>query len=150
MPRRQPPIGLAAAGRLFVDSSGWIALVSPRDQHHAEADTVFRQAIARRVPLLTTNLVLAEIHRFFLFRAGALPARRVLERVEASAHVTIEFASPAHHRAALIWLDRLGERRISYTDALSFAVMEAAGCTTVIGFDADFRQAGFSLCAPGG
>jgi hypothetical protein len=33
---------------LFVDSSAWIALFSARDQHHGEADALFRDALGRR------------------------------------------------------------------------------------------------------
>ena len=62
------------SAKLFVDSGAWIALFSARDQHHAEADALVREAIAQKVPLVTTNLVLAEVHRLLLFRAGARPA----------------------------------------------------------------------------
>ena len=76
MPRRHRRTGSAAAGRLFVDSSGWIALVSARDRHHAEAHERFEAAAAQRRRLITTNLVLAETHRLLLFRAGPQAARR--------------------------------------------------------------------------
>jgi len=148
LPRRHHRTGSATAGRLFVDSSGWIALVSARDQHHAEAHERFEAAAAQRRRLITTNLVLAETHRLLLFRAGPQAARRVLDRLEASTLLTIEFATAAHHRAALAWLDRLPDQRISYTDAVSFAVMEATACPTAIGFDGDFVVAGFSLWRP--
>ena len=36
-------------------------------------------------------------------------------------------------------------RPATYTDAVSFAVVEAAGCSHVLGFDDDFAAAGFSL-----
>jgi Na+/H+ antiporter NhaD/arsenite permease-like protein len=55
------------------------------------------------------------------------------------------FAGAAHHRAARAWLERLGEQSISYTDAVSFAVMDAARCGGVMSFDHDFLLAGFSL-----
>src|SRR5262249_46411398 len=64
---------------------------------------------------------------------------------EASALVTIEFATAAHHRAARAWLDRLADQRISYTDAVSFAVLEATGGSAVMSFDHDFELAGVSL-----
>ena len=66
MPSRRHRTGLVAApARLFVDSGAWIAIRSVRDQHHAEADRLFRDALARRIPLLTTNLIVAEIHRLY-------------------------------------------------------------------------------------
>ena len=151
MPRRPRRTGgeAGAPGRLFVDSGAWIALLSLRDQHHAEAEALFRQVVARRSRLLTTNLVLGEVHRFLLFRAGIQPAARALDRIEASPLVSIEFATAAHHQKARAWLTRLADQRISYTDAVSFAVAEATRCQAVMSFDHDFVLAGFALWRAG-
>ena len=116
-----------------------------RDQHHAEADRLFRDALARRIPLVTTSLIVAETHRLTLFRAGAQPGRRFLELIDASPGVTIQFPGAAEHAAARRWLERLGSRPVTYTDAVSFAVMDAMGCRNVLGFDGDFAAAGFTL-----
>jgi predicted nucleic acid-binding protein len=102
-------------------------------------------ALARHIPLLTTNLVVAETHRLTIFRAGAQPARRFLELIDASPGLTIHFPTTEHHIAARRWLERLGSRPVTYTDAVSFAVMEATGCVHVLGFDQDFAAAGFTL-----
>jgi predicted nucleic acid-binding protein len=136
---------VAAPRRLFVDSGAWIALRSRRDLHHAEADRLFRLALGRRIPLITTNLVIAEVHRLTLFRAGVGPALRGLDRIDASAGVTVHHATPDHHAAARRWLERLAPRPVTYTDAVSFAVMEAASCAHALGFDRDFAAAGFAL-----
>jgi len=147
LPSRGPRIARAAAvpARLFVDSGAWIALRSRRDQHHAEADRLFREALRRRIPLLTTNLVIAETHRLTLFRAGLRPALLMLERVDASPSVTIHFPTVDDHAAARGWLARMAPRPVTYTDAVSFAVIEASGCRHVLGFDQDFAAAGFTL-----
>ncbi len=146
--RHRTAVGSRPA-RVFVDSGAWIALFSARDQHHATADHGFREALSRRIRLLTTNLVLAEVHRLLLFRAGIEPASRALDRIEASALITVEFAGAAHHRSARGWLERLHDQPITYTDAVSFAVMESAGCRTAMSFDHDFVLAGFSLWGRG-
>ena len=144
MPSRRPRIGQAvtAPPSLFVDSSAWIALRSRRDQHHADADRLFRDALARRIPLVTTGLVVAETHRLTLFRVGVQPARRFLELVDASSGVTIHFPGVADHAAARRWLERLGSRPVTYTDAVSFAVMERLDIQEAIAFDEHFRQYG--------
>ena len=129
----------------FVDSSAWIALRSRGDQHHAEADRLFREALRRRVALVTTSLVVAETHRLTLFRAGAQAARRFLELIDASPSVTIVYPAAPEHVAARRWLERLGSRPVTYTDAVSFAVMDSARCTHVLGFDGDFAAAGFTV-----
>jgi predicted nucleic acid-binding protein len=131
--------------RLFVDSGAWIALRSQRDQHHAEADRLFREALRRRLSLVTTSLVIAEVHRLTLFRVGVQAALRGLDRIDASPSVRVHFAGADDHRAARRWLERLAPRPITYTDAVSFAVMEATQCRQVLGFDQDFVAAGYSL-----
>jgi predicted nucleic acid-binding protein len=136
---------VAAPARLFVDSGAWTALRSRRDQHHTEADRLFREAISRHIPLFTTNLVIAETHRLTLFRIGIQPALRALDLLDASPNVTIRFPAADEHAAARRWLERLAPRPISYTDAVSFAVMEQNRCRHVLGFDQDFLVAGFTL-----
>lgn len=97
------------------------------------------------MPLVTTNLILAEIHRLILFRAGMEPAVRALDRIDASTSTNIHFATARDHEAARRWLERLAPRPVTYTDAVSFAVMAAAKYKHVLGFDDDFVVAGFQL-----
>ncbi len=106
---------------------------------------MFRDAVRDRVRLLTTNLIVAEVHRFILFHAGIRAARLVLERMEESNRLTIVFASAEHHEKACRWLTKFADQRITYTDAVSFAVMDTQDCKTAMSFDRDFTIAGFSL-----
>ncbi|HET7609948.1 MAG TPA: PIN domain-containing protein [Gammaproteobacteria bacterium] len=148
MPSPRPPTARGVVARLFVDSGAWIALRSRRDQHHAAAELAFGAAVERRIPLVTTNLIVAEVFRLTLFRAGREPALRGLDRVDASPSVTVHFATGDDHGAARRWLERLAPRPITYTDAVSFAVIDATKCTHVLGFDADFEAAGFEPWTP--
>jgi predicted nucleic acid-binding protein len=109
---------------------------------------MFRAAVEQEIPLVTTNLVLAEVHRFVLFRNGPRAAAAMLARIEASTLLSVEFETPALHATALGWLDRLANHRISYTDAVSFAIMNASRCSMALGFDNDFVVAGFQLWRP--
>ena len=69
----------------------------------------------------------------------------MLARLDAVPGVTIEFATLEHHRAARQWIDRLADQRITYADAVSFAVMQTTRCTAALAFDHDFVVAGFTL-----
>ncbi len=106
---------------------------------------MFRAAATRRARLLTTNLILAEVHRFLLFRAGIQPAAHALGRIEASPLVAIEFVTNTHHHRARARLQKLEDQPISYTDAVSFAVMQEARCRAAMSFDHDFESADFVL-----
>jgi predicted nucleic acid-binding protein len=85
---------------------------------------------------LTTNVI---------FHVGIRAAAHSLAAIDTSRLVTIEFAGRARHARARAWLARLSDQRLSYTDAVSFAVMEAARCRVALSFDEDFSVAGFRL-----
>ena len=137
--------GRHAPARVFIDSGAWLAFFSVRDGHHAEAERLVREALTRKVPLLTTNLVLAEVQRLLLFRAGILPAAAALERIDASKGVSVQYPDAGTHAQARAWLAKFNDQKWSYTDACSFAVMKKHRCTVALSFDHDFVVAGFTL-----
>ena len=133
---------------VYVDSGGWIALLSRRDRHHQEASKLFRAAVKQRVGLITSDLVLAEVHRQLLFRAGIGAALGALNRIARVKEVSVEFVTRADHDSALEWLRRFGDQPFTYADVTSFAVMESRGARQVIGFDHHFQVAGFEQWRP--
>src|SRR5262249_8986601 len=107
---RSVPLRIGRGGHarsVFVDSSAWIAYFSARDARHAEADMLLRAAVRTSRLLVTTNLVLAEVHRWLLFRAGIAPAAAALDRIDATPLARVIYASEQHHRDARAWLARL-------------------------------------------
>ncbi len=126
-----------------VDASAWLALVSLNDGRHAQTEHAFVQLRTRKLPLLTTNLVLAEVQRLLLFRAGTHAARRFLALVSSAPLLTLCFPGDREHVRALAWLGRCTDQPISYTDAVSFAVMESSRCRAVLSYDRHFDLAGF-------
>lgn len=145
MSRRKSTHAVDAPNVVFVDSSGWLALLSRDDRNHGAADALIRRAIATRVKLLTTSLVLAEVHRLLLFRAGIRPARVAIDKITGSPSVTVEYPDADAHGDARTWLDKLDDQTISLADAVSFAVMDATRCRVAFSFDRDFWIAGFEL-----
>ncbi len=131
-----------------MDTSAWIAFFSARDQNHAEAERLFREAVSRKVFLTTTNLVLAEVHRLILHRVGVAAAAFALDRIGSSASVSIVFASDVDHSDALAWLARLTGHRVTYSDAVGFAVIKNIGCVGFLSFDSAFLLAGFNAGFP--
>lgn len=131
--------------RVFVDSSGWLAILSASDRHHASADAALRRLVADRVRLVTSSLLLAETHRLVLHRVGIVAARAALGRIAESGHVDLVFPTREHHAGALEWLAKLGDQAITYADATSFAIMRSLRIVRVLGLDRDFATAGFEL-----
>jgi predicted nucleic acid-binding protein len=108
-PRRTAPA--SAARPVLVDNGAWLAAASPRDQFHDDAARGFRRAVEERIPLITTDLVVAEAHRLTLFRLGGRAAALLLDRIDASPRISLVHASSDPHRAAREWLARLAASR---------------------------------------
>ena len=127
---------------VFVDSSAWIAFFSASDGNHPAAHAAFARTL-HRDRLFTSSLVVAEVHRLTLFRGNIRLARAVLARMTASDEVRVEHPSAALHAEAVTFLDRLADQAVTYTDAVSFAMMKRARCKVALTFDRHFRMAGF-------
>jgi hypothetical protein len=99
-----------------------------------EAARLLRHAVAWRVPLLTTNLVLTEVHRLTLVRAGVQPALRGLDLVDAS-------PSPPRRPKGRT---RLSPHPVTSAEGVGGPVGETARCRHVLGFGQDLARAGFT------
>ena len=69
--------------------------------------------------------------------------RRAFQLIETAPGVTIVFAGEFHHSAAKSWLAKFPSRKLTYTDAVSFALMRERRCDHFLSFDTDLLAAGF-------
>ena len=131
---------------IFVDSSFWIATRFSRDSHHAEATELLERAAAS--PLVTSNHVRGEAWTFLRRRVGHRSAVHFLERIAHTPRLRVEFVGEELEREALEWLRSHDERRYSFVDATSFALMRRLGIREAFAFDGDFTAAGFTELRP--
>lgn len=129
---------------VFLDTSGWLSALSPREAQHAAALGAYRGGIQRGERLVTTNLVLAEMQILVSRARDAGEALRFLDAVYADpshevVHVTRELERAAIDR----WLRRFADQRISLADATSFEVMREQRIQRVLTLDVHFALAGF-------
>ncbi len=126
---------------VFVDTSGFYALLDGSDPFHARAAACFERAFREGWNLFTTNYVVQETWAVVQARLGwdavdgwrdrILPRCNVLW-IEASLHALGE----ARCRQAR-------ERRLSLTDCVSIESMRGRKCSEVIGNDEHFLREGF-------
>ena len=131
---------------IFVDTSFWIATNLPRDGHHRVAAQLLHER--EKDQLVTTNHVVGETWTFIRRRAGHMDAVGFLERATRSLRLSIVHVSPELEEVALAWLRRHDERRYSFVDATSFALMRSMKIKHALAFDADFTAAGFRELRP--
>jgi len=131
---------------VFVDTSGWLAAVSARERRHAEAATVYDELVEKRARLVTTNLVVAEMHILTVRAQDAAAGCALLDAIYADplytvVTVTRELESDATDR----WLRRYDDQRFSLADAVSFEVMRRERVDEALSLDHHFEIAGYKL-----
>lgn len=126
---------------VFVDTSGIVAAMNARDEHHAEARKVFRNVAEEGCGLIITNYVRAETHALLVARAGRNIALRFLEDTS----WVVEWVSPEDEKKAMDILRTYCDKTFSLTDATSFVVAGRLGIDTAIAFDQHFRQYGLKV-----
>ena len=124
----------------FVDTAFWVALLAPRDKHHAEPWRIRRDD---RGFLLCSNLIVRETWTFLRRRAGHRAAVSYLDALERSPRVAVVHVAPDVEDEAWRRLRRHDECVSSFVDAVSFEVMRRRRLREALTFDGDFAAAGY-------
>jgi predicted nucleic acid-binding protein len=131
--------------RLFVDSSGWIALSATGDKFYEVASRNFGAIRDEPLKLVTSDYVLDEsltnVQRHFGHRGAVEFGSWVLgnDRVEV-ARVDEDI-----WEAAWEMFQAYEDKEWSFTDCTSFVLMQRRQLYLAFSFDYHFKQAGFQL-----
>jgi len=107
----------------YVDTSALIAFADRSDTYHA----TFRRLFSDPPPLLTTALVVAEGHGWFLRRYDRSRALLFLAMVE-DMPITVAPVGPTEQASATELLRRFSDQDLTLTDAVGLHVMDTHGC----------------------
>ncbi|MDZ4168617.1 MAG: PIN domain-containing protein [Coriobacteriia bacterium] len=103
----------------YVDTSALIAFADASDRHHRR----FKDLFADPPALLTSELVVAEGHGWFLRRFDRSHAMRFLSMVDAMPF-TVAAVGHDERTAAITVLSRFGDQKLTLADALGLHLME--------------------------
>lgn len=131
------------AHEVLVDAGAWIALNDRGDRFHPSAVEYYQRLLRERRLLVTTNLVIAEAYINIRRAGGYQPAMRFLDSMRQSSRLTKVYADAGLEAEAEKLLRRYADQDFSFTDAVSFAVMQQRGITEAFGFDRHFATVGF-------
>ena len=137
-------------GALFLDTSGWLAVLSRREAAHERARAAYGEQVLRGGTLVTTALVLAEMQVLLLRASGPATALAFLDAVAADpTHEVVDVDRDLRLAAVERWLRRFTDQDLSLADAVSFEVMRRRRLRRALALDRHFAIAGFEL-VPGG
>jgi predicted nucleic acid-binding protein len=131
---------------LFLDTAGWFAALTPRESGHAKARKSYSGAAKAGERLVTTSLVVAEMHAMVLRWANIRAGQDFLElALETGTHTVVDADPELLGAAVARWIKRFNDKPFSLCDAVSFEVMRRERITRVLTFDKHFTMAGFEI-----
>lgn len=132
----------------FVDTSAFYALDDSDDANHEEAIKIRRGIRNGKLQirrLYTSNYILDETLTLIRMHLGHSQAIDFGERIRKSRIVNVVRISAEVEEKAWVIFKKHKDKRYSFTDCTSFALMEEFGVKNAFSFDRNFEQYGFSL-----
>ncbi len=110
---------MAGRTEAYVDTAALIAFADGSDSHHA----LFRHLFAQPPPLITTTLVVAEGHGWFLRRFDSARALQFLALVGSMLPLKVLGVGLGEQTAATLMLRRFSDQPLTLTDAVGLHLM---------------------------
>jgi uncharacterized protein len=130
---------------VFVDTSAFVALRNAGEAEHERARAALSELLAEGAALFTSNYVFAETYTALMVRVGRAEAVEWGRRFRASGAIELVRLEEDVEGDAWEILERHGDKRWSYVDATSFALIEREGGGEAFAFDAHFGQRGLRI-----
>lgn len=132
---------MATKAEAYVDTSAFIAFVDRSDTHHP----LFRRLFGAPPRLVTTALVVAEGHAWFLRRYDRSRALQFLSLVEMLQPLTLLPVGPADQAGAAALLRRFSDQDLTLADAVGLHVMSRRKIASCWSTDHHLRLTGAPL-----
>jgi Predicted nucleic acid-binding protein, contains PIN domain len=130
------------ARELFVDTSGFYALLIQRDPKHQTAGRMLRRAAADKRRLVTTDYVLDETATLLKVRGEGRLVEELFDRVFQSTACRVMWMDESRFTIARAFFMKHSDQAWSFTDCVSFCVMKELRLMEALTTDQHFEQAG--------
>ncbi len=131
------------SGAILLDTSAWLAALNPREEHHREARSAYEVLLVDRVPQLTTNLIVAEMHILVSRGQGPEAGLDFLDALHADpTHEVCYVDRDLELDAIDRWVRPYRGVPLSLADATAFELARRRGVERAFTLDAHFGLAG--------
>lgn len=128
---------------VFVDTSGFFAVLSPHDRDHAEA-IQWMIGFGEQTPIVTTDYILDETVTLLQSRRQQHLIEPWLTNILKSTNCRIEWMNAERFEQVRNFFAKHSDKDWSFTDCFSFCVMNERQIEQALASDRHFQQAGFS------
>ena len=127
---------------VLLDTGAILSLLDNRDSKHSEAKSLLQKIKNQKLNLLITNTTIFEAYTRILYDIHWRKAIEFLDDVSSS-NIVIERVNETDEQEAEKILRKYKNSKISFVDALNFAVMLRLKFLYAFTFDSDFLTVGF-------
>ena len=131
--------------QIFVDTNGWIALNSKRDQFYNVASDLNKNLLKNDSYYVTTNYVLDETYTGLLTKVGHFAAVDFGEKIRASKITKVIHLTEEIEEKSWNLFKKYSDKYFSFTDCTSFVVMRQLNLIEAFTNDHHFEQMGFTI-----
>lgn len=128
---------------IFIDTSGFFALLTTRDRHHTQARRILQQAAKSQRRLVSTDYVLDETATLLVARGVPHLAAPFFQRVFDSQACAVHWTDAAQFAIVQDFFLKHVDQEWSFTDCASFCVMRDQKIREALTNDQHFAAAGF-------
>jgi len=128
---------------VFIDTSGFFALLNVNDRHHRQAARIMAAAATDQQRFVTTDYILDETTTLLGARGLQHLRGEFLDDILRSRACGVEWMNASRFDATLSYLKKHGDQKWSFTDCFGFTLMQELGLDRALTTDHHYRQAGF-------
>ena len=133
---------------LFADTSALYAAADRRETGHRACRLAYEAALRAGDTIVTTELVIAELHALAVRRSYPEAALEIVRRLTTSGRIEVEPVRTGSTRRRDRPARGTTRRPYSLADAVSFVVMRERGIGRALTLDLDFEAEGFEVLPP--
>ena len=134
----------STASDVFVDTSGFYALLFQRDEMHARGTNILELAAQSGRRFVTSDYVLDETATLLRARGHEQLIGQFFDRTLGSQALRIEWMDTDRFEVTRRFFLRHSDKAWSFTDCFSFCLMKVLRIEDALTKDDHFRQAGFN------
>lgn len=129
--------------KVFIDNGAFCALAINKDRHNIKAKSIYKQLKGKKAILYTSNYVLDEIYTLLKTRGSHETAINFMDQISKNSPILLRVTGEIEEAAKDIFR-QFEDKKLSFTDCTSFALINRFNIEAVFAFDKHFRYHPFT------
>lgn len=129
--------------KVFVDTSAFCALTIPKDQYNLAAKVIYKRIQERNAIIYSSDYVMDEVYTLLKTRSSHATSVKFMDQVDKSGVIILHITEDIEAYAKTIFR-QFKDKKLSFTDCTSFALINQFDIDAVFAFDEHFRYHPYS------